>query len=129
MPSVAGGGSFGIRRCAAPPGGRSAASKAGPDRPSAGDRVAGFWCTRYRADPSGARAEGSAMSRSERAAGQGRVVIETAEGITVYPARWERDRWRAVWYEDAVRRHCQAVSEERLAAKLAKIAERLAVDG
>ena len=68
------------------------------------------------------------MSRSERAAGQGRVVIETAEGITVYPARWEGDRWRAVWYEDAVRQHCQAVSEERLAAKLAKIAERLAVD-
>jgi hypothetical protein len=39
-------------------------------------------------------------------------------GITVYPGRWAGDRWRAVWYEGGVRRQCEAVSEERLAAKL-----------
>jgi hypothetical protein len=38
------------------------------------------------------------------------------------------DRWRAVWYEGGRRRQCQAVSEERLAAKLEKVGERLAAD-
>jgi hypothetical protein len=58
----------------------------------------------------------------------GRVVIETAEGITVYPSRWEGDPWRAVWYEDGKRRHGQAASEARMAAKLAKVSERLTAD-
>jgi hypothetical protein len=50
----------------------------------------------------------------------------TAEGVVVYPARWAGDRWRAVWYEpDGSRGQCQAVSEERLAAKLEVVAERL----
>ena len=57
-----------------------------------------------------------------------RVVIETAEGITVYPARWHGDRWRAVWYEDGRRRQCQAASEAKLAAGLEKVALRLAAD-
>jgi integrase len=56
------------------------------------------------------------------------VVIETADGITVYPARWEGDRWRAVWYEDGKRRQCQAASEAQLSARLTKVAERLAAD-
>ena len=53
----------------------------------------------------------------------------TAEGITVYPARCEGDRWRAVWYEpDGSRRQCQLVSQQGLAARLEKVTERLAAD-
>ncbi len=59
---------------------------------------------------------------------QGRVVMETAEGITVYPARSPGDRWRAVWYENGTRHQCQAASEARLVAKLEKVAERLTTD-
>jgi integrase len=56
-------------------------------------------------------------------------VIVTDEGITVYPARFAGDRWRAVWYEpDGTRKQCQAVSEERLAARLEPVTERLAAD-
>ena len=54
--------------------------------------------------------------------------METAEGITVYPARSPGDRWRAVWYEGGTRRQCQAVSQERLAARLEKVAVRLTTD-
>lgn len=57
-----------------------------------------------------------------------RQVIETDAGITVYPARWPRDRWRATWYEDGERCYCQAVSEDRLAQKLVMVAERLTAD-
>jgi integrase len=49
-------------------------------------------------------------------------------GVVVYPAREPGDRWRAVWYENGRRRQCQAVSEDRLAAKLEKVTERLAAD-
>jgi hypothetical protein len=56
------------------------------------------------------------------------MVIETAEGITVYPGRWDGDRWRAAWYEDGRRRQCQAVSEERLAVRLEPVRERLTAD-
>ena len=48
--------------------------------------------------------------------------------MTVYPARREGDRWRAVWYEDGQRRQCEAVAEDKLAAKLAKVTERLGAD-
>jgi integrase len=58
----------------------------------------------------------------------GRVVVEVEGGITVYPARCPGDRWRAVWYEDGRRRQCEAISETRLAARLAKVSERLAAD-
>lgn len=51
----------------------------------------------------------------------GRPVIETDWGITVYPARFEGDRWRATWYENGRRRQCEARTEERLAARLKKI--------
>jgi len=57
-----------------------------------------------------------------------RLVIEMECGITVYPARGERGRWRAVWYENGQRQQCEAVTEDRLAAKLEKVAERLQVD-
>jgi hypothetical protein len=55
-------------------------------------------------------------------------VIETPEGITVYPARREGERWRAVWCEDGERKQCQAASEDRLAASLEKVTIRLAAD-
>jgi hypothetical protein len=55
-------------------------------------------------------------------------VIELEYGITVYPAREGQDRWRAVWHENGKRRQCEAISEERLAARLEKVTERLAAD-
>ncbi len=55
-------------------------------------------------------------------------MIETPEGITVYPARCEGERWRAVWYEDGERKQCEAASEDRLAGSLEKVAIRLAAD-
>jgi integrase len=60
--------------------------------------------------------------------GEDRVVVEVAGGITVYPAREEGDRWRAVWYENGDRRQCEAMTEEKLAAKLEKVTERLTAD-
>ena len=50
-----------------------------------------------------------------------RPVIELECGITVYPARAEGGRWRAVWYEDGQRQQCEAATEEKLAAKLEKV--------
>jgi len=46
----------------------------------------------------------------------------------VYPAREEGGRWRAVWYENGQRRQCEAVTEEKLAARLEKVTERLTAD-
>ncbi len=60
--------------------------------------------------------------------GDGNPVIELEYGITVYPAREGQDRWRAVWYENGSRRQCEAVSGERLAARLEQVTERLAAD-
>jgi integrase len=48
--------------------------------------------------------------------------------ITVYPAREEQGRWRAVWHENGARQQREAASEEKLAAKLAKVTERLKAD-
>jgi integrase len=68
----------------------------------------------------------------------GRVVYELEFGITVYPPRPQAaegggrkqrsPRWRAVWYEDGQRQQCESVSEERLAAELEKVKERLGAD-
>jgi integrase len=55
-------------------------------------------------------------------------VIELEVGITVYPPAETGGRWRAVWTEDGRRRYCEAVTEEKLAAKLAKVTERLEAD-
>ncbi len=57
--------------------------------------------------------------------GDNRVVVELECGVTVYPARGEGGRWRAVWYEGGARRQCEAASEDRLAARLEKVTERL----
>ena len=58
----------------------------------------------------------------------GGEVIELEYGITVYPAREESARWRAVWYENGERQQCEAGTEEKLAARLEKVTERLAAD-
>jgi integrase len=58
----------------------------------------------------------------------GRPVIELGNGITVYPPRFEGDRWRAVWYEDGQRQQCESVREDKLAARLEKVTERLRAD-
>jgi integrase len=66
-----------------------------------------------------------------------RVVYELEFGITVYPPRPEAaeggrkqrpPRWRAVWYEDGQRQQCESVSEEKLAAALETVKERLGAD-
>ena len=57
-----------------------------------------------------------------------RPVIELECGIMVYPARQGHDRWRAVWYENGERRQCEAKTEDRLAARLEKVTERLTAD-
>jgi ADP-ribose pyrophosphatase YjhB (NUDIX family) len=77
---------------------------------------------RRRRDPAG----GAAGAASSPAPGSREPVV-TEQGITIYPARCEGDRWRAVWYEpDGSRGPCQSVSEHGLAAKLEKVTERLA---
>ena len=55
-------------------------------------------------------------------------MIELECGITVYPARTEGGRWRAVWHEDGERQQCEAATEEKLSPKLEKVAERLRAD-
>ena len=70
------------------------------------------------------------MSGDTRKATRGddRVVVEFDCGVTVYPAREPGDRWRATWYENGHRRQCEAVTEDRLAARLEKVTARLAAD-
>jgi len=58
----------------------------------------------------------------------GGEVVELGYGITVYPDREEKGRWRAVWYEDGKRQQCEAGTEQKLAAKLEKVTERLEAD-
>jgi len=58
----------------------------------------------------------------------GGEVIELECGITVYPARTEAGRWRAVWYEDGQRQQCEAATGEKLDAKLEKVKIRLEAD-
>jgi integrase len=58
----------------------------------------------------------------------GGEVIELEYGIAVYPAREAHGRWRAVWYEDGQRQQCEAATEEKLAARLEKVTERLRAD-
>ena len=55
-------------------------------------------------------------------------VVELEYGITVYPAREEKGRWRAVWHENGQRQQCEAGTQEKLTAKLEKVTERLAAD-
>jgi integrase len=59
--------------------------------------------------------------------GGGEVIVLEC-GITVYPARSEGGRWRAVWYESDERQQCEAATEEKLAARLEKVRTRLEAD-
>ena len=72
-----------------------------------------------------ARGQVAASGTGRAATRGGGEVIELECGIAVYPARGERGRWPAVWYEDGERQQCEAVSEDKLAAKLEKVTERL----
>jgi integrase len=75
-----------------------------------------------------ARAKVLASGTGRAATRGGSEVIELECGITVYPARSEGGRWRAVWHEDGERQQCEAATEEKLAPKLEKVAERLQAD-
>ena len=57
-----------------------------------------------------------------------RVVVELDYGVTVYPPEGEGEPWRASFIEGGRRRFRQAMTEAGLAAKLAKVTERLATD-
>ena len=94
-----------------------------PSRPGATRPVARTRSARTSPRPAVLSGTGRAATRSS-----GRVVVELECGVTVYPARREGDRWRAVWYENGQRRQCEAVAEDKLAAKLAKVTERLGAD-
>jgi len=80
--------------------------------------------------------KGAGSSRTQLlGSGAGRVasrgggdVITLDCGITVYPARGENRRWRAVWHEDGERQQCEAATEEKLAVKLQKVKIRLEAD-
>ena len=97
-------------------------ARAGTKRPAGSAR--GGPRSRRAARP-GALLRGDAR---EATRGDGRVVIELECGVTVYPAREPGGRWRAVWYENGARRQCEAATEDRLAARLEKVTERLAAD-
>jgi hypothetical protein len=77
---------------------------------------------------SAARSRVLAGSTARAATRGGGEVIELECGITVYPARSEGGRWRAVWDEDGERQQCEAATEEKLGPKLEKVAERLRAD-
>ncbi len=57
-----------------------------------------------RAKPGGAASRLDLVNATGRAAARsGGEVIELESGITVYPAREEHGRWRAVWHENGER--------------------------
>jgi integrase len=61
----------------------------------------------------------------ESTRGAGRVVVEAGFGVLVYPPEAEGEPWRATFTENGRRRFRQARTEAELAAKLAKVTERL----
>jgi hypothetical protein len=76
------------------------------------------------AKPSGRARKAPAGRGQVLAVGNGRAatrgdgeVIELECGITLYPARSEGGRWRAVWHEDDQRHQCEAATEDKLTAK------------
>jgi hypothetical protein len=83
-----------------------------------------------RAKKTGAHARAKVLvTATERESTRGGgEVIELECGITVYPARSEGGRWRAVWYEAGEREQCEAATEGKLTPKLERVAERLKAD-
>ena len=99
--------------------------------PTKSPQLAGRGVARAAGRAKAGRAAGGRMlaSGTGRAATRGGgPVIELECGITVYPAREEQGRWRAVWHENGERQQCEAASEDKLAAKLEKVTERLEAD-
>jgi hypothetical protein len=92
-------------------GAASRARKAAPAKPKATGLVAG-------------RVAGIETRAATRGDGE---VIEMDLGVTVYPPRQKGGRWGAVWLEDGERQQCESVSEEKLAEKLEKVRQRIAV--
>jgi hypothetical protein len=96
-----------------------------PQAARGGTRPAGY------AKPGGVpRGSILASGNARESTRTGAPVIELEHGITVYLPRGggEQGRWRAVWQENGKRQQCEAVSEDKLAARLEKVAERLAAD-
>jgi hypothetical protein len=79
--------------------------------------------------PAARRGQGRVNSDArESARADHREVIEMGHGITVYPPAEDGARWRAAFLENGQRRFRQAATEPGLAAKLAKVTERLAAE-
>ena len=57
--------------------------------------------------PQRARGKPGRAKAGRAATRGGGEVIELEYGITVYPARDEHGRWRAVWHEDGQRQQCE----------------------
>ena len=91
--------------------GKPATARPGGRRPAA-RHPAGSSRAGPGARPPGAAARSSSWSTASRCTRPGR----------------NSGRWRAVWYENGERQQCEAATEEKLAAKLEKVNERLAAD-
>jgi integrase len=96
--------------------------------PQPGRSAAGRPAGRAKKAGSPARAKILAVGTGRESTRGGGEVIELECGITVYPARSEGGRWRAVWYEVGQRQQCEAATEQKLAPKLEKITVRLQAD-
>ena len=75
--------------------------------------------------PKGPRVTGEARESVRQA---DRPVIEMEHGITVYPPQADGEPWRAAFVENGARRFRQGATEAKLAEKLEKVRERLAVE-
>jgi hypothetical protein len=98
------------------------------DSPQPTPRPAAKSSGRLRKAPSPGRSRAPAGGTGRAATRGGGEVIELECGITVYPARSEGGRWRAVWYEAGERQQCEAPAQEKLTAKLEKVKIRLEAD-
>jgi hypothetical protein len=94
------------------------AARSRSPRPPAGSRKAGR-------PLKGPRVSGGARESVRQPA---RPVIEVGFGILVYPPEAEGEPWRATFTENGQRRFRQGATEAKLAAKLAKVTERLQTD-
>jgi hypothetical protein len=114
-----------VRRTAGRTAGRTELPADFPQRGRGGAVGAG---TRARKASGPARPRVLAAATGRDSSRGGGEVVELECGITVYPPRSGAGRWRAVWHEDGARQQCEAATEEKLAPKLEKIAERLQAD-
>jgi hypothetical protein len=106
----------------------AAISKIPTESPQPTPRRAASSPGRLRRAPSTGRSPALAGGIGRTATRGGGEVIELDCGITIYPARSEGGRWRAVWHEGDERQQCEAPTEEKLAAKLEKVKIRLEAD-